>query len=149
MTKDLSHLPSVEAFFGSEGLSPAYGQLRDYVLQKLLGEHPGVDTLDLILLERVAYIYARIRQREAAGAFGNERIYKSASLLLSTYMGEVRKSDDRQQLLDLIRADAVEVVVSSLKEAVGELTPDQQKQVMSNVLKLVHSSDEEPEQQAL
>lgn len=146
---DLSHLPPVEKFFGTEGLSPEYGKLRDYILQKLMGEHPSVDTLDLMLLERVAYIYARIRQREAAGAFGNERIYRSASLLLSTYMGEVRKSDDRQQLLDLIRADAVEVVVSSLKEAVGELSPDQQKKVMSNVLKLVHSNEDGPEQQAL
>ena len=146
---DLSYLPSVEKFFGSEGLLPEYAELRTYILEKLIAEHPGIDTLDTVLLERVSYIYARIRQREAAGAFGNERTYKSAATLLATYMGEVRKSDDRQKLLELIRADAVEVVVSSLKEAVGELTPDQQKQVMSNVLKLVHSSDEEPEQQAL
>lgn len=134
---DLSHLPSVEKFFGSEGLLPEYAELRTYILEKLIAEHPGIDTLDTVLLERVSYIYARIRQREAAGAFGNERTYKSAATLLATYMGEVRKSDDRQKLLELIRADAVAISVKALKEAVHELPAGQQQQVMAKVIHLV------------
>ena len=133
----------VDEFFGSEGLKPEYASLRESVMARLMAEHPKADMIDTILLERVAYAYARIRQREAAGMFGSERNYKAASTKLATFMAEVRKSENREQLLDLIRADAIDIVVKSLKEAVGDLAEPDQKKVVGKVLKLVHSEDAE------
>lgn len=127
----------VDSFFGTEGLKGDYAGLRESVLNRLIAEHPRADTLDMILLERVAYAYARIRQREAAGMFGSEKNYKAASSMLASFMAEVRKSDNRQELLDLIRADAMDVVVKSLKEAVQDLAETDQKKVMGKVVQLV------------
>lgn len=140
-TSDEATAP-VDAFFGTEGLKGDYATLRTDVLNRLIDEHPGIDMIDMILLERVAYAYARIRQREAAGMFGSERNYKAASTMLTAYMQEVRKSENREQLLGLIRADAMDVVVQSIKEAVGDLGESDQKKVMAKVLTLVHSEAE-------
>lgn len=134
----------VDAFFGSEGLKPDFAELRTSVLDRLMGEHPHADMLDSILLERIAYMYARIRQREAAGMFGSERNYKAAMSMLAQFMSETRKAENRDQLLDLIRADAIDIVVKSLKEAVQDLGEDEQQKVMGTVLKLVHDDPETP-----
>lgn len=131
----------VDAFFGTEGLKDSYAELRQNVLDRLIREHPNADMLDMILLERVAYAYARIRQREAAGMFGSERNYKAASTMLTQFMAEVRKSDNRQEFLDLIRADALNVVVASLKEAVADLAEADQRKVVGKVISLVHSDE--------
>lgn len=135
----------VDAFFGTEGLKPEYSELRSSVLNRLLAEHPHVDTMDQILLERVSYSYARIRQREAAGMFGSERNYKAALSMLTAFMQETRKSENREQLLELIRADAIDVVVKSLKEAVTDLAEDDQQKVLGTVLQLVHDDPETPD----
>lgn len=134
-----------EKFIAGDGLSSSWVPLRTALLKDLMAErekmHGKIDTLDLILLERISYLYARIRQKEAAGAFGNERNYKSAVTLLGNFMAEVRKADNRQELLELIKADAIDVVVKSIKEAVQELPEDSQKQVLGKVLTLVHDAD--------
>lgn len=134
----------VDAFFGTEGLKPEYAEVRQSILARLMEEHPHADTLDVILLERVSYSYARIRQREAAGMFGSERNYKAALSMLQTFITETRKSENREQLLDLIRADAIDIVVKSLKEAVQDLGEEEQQRVMGTVLQLVHDDPEAP-----
>lgn len=134
----------VDAFFGSEGLKTEYAEMRADILSRLMAEHPHADTMDTILLERVSYSYARIRQREAAGMFGSERNYKAALSMLQTFINESRKSENREQLLDLIRADAIDIVVKSLKEAVQDLGEEEQQNVMGKVIQLVHSDPEAP-----
>lgn len=132
-------------FLGSQGLNTEWAAVRAGILESLIAEHPNVDTMDKMLLERVSYVYCRIRQKESVGAFANERNYKSALSQLSSFMAEVRKADNRQELLDLIRADAIDIVVKSLKEAVHELPEPAQQQVMAKVIKLVHSDDDAAE----
>lgn len=134
----------VDAFFGSEGLKTEYAAVRTEILNRLMGEHPHADTMDTIMLERVSYSYARIRQREAAGMFGSERNYKAALSMLQSFIAESRKSENREQLLDLIRADAIDIVVKSLKEAVQDLGEDEQQTVMGKVIQLVHSDPDTP-----
>lgn len=126
-----------EKFFSSEGLTPAWAQVRDKTLKKLLSERQDVDTVDTILLERLSYLYARIRQREAQGAFANERTYKAAMNLLSQFMSEVRKAESRAEMLELMRADVYDIVVKSVKSAVSDLPDDAQKEVIAKVIHLV------------
>lgn len=133
-------LSRVDKFLGNDGLSGTWAEVRDAVLTKLVAERRGsVDTLTMLSLERLSYLYARIRQKEAMGAFGNDRNYKSAMMLLSHFMAEVRKADNRAEMVELMKADVVSIVVKGVKDAVHELPAAQQKTIMSNVLTLVSS----------
>lgn len=132
----------IDEFFGSEGLKPEFAKIRQNVLARLMAEHPRADTIDQMLLERVSYAYARIRQREAAGMFGSERNYKAASTMLATFMAEVRKGQDREEMLGMMQADIFNVVVGTIHEAVQGLSPVDQRTVVSKVVSLVQQEGE-------
>ena len=128
-----------DKFFSSEGLNTSWSTVRDQTLKKLLDERPGIDMVDTMLLERLSYLYARIRQKEALKAFGSDRNYKAAMNLLAQFMAEVRKSDSRAEMMELMKADVVDIIVKGVKEAVHDLPPEDQKQVMKNVIALVNA----------
>lgn len=132
-------LPEEKLFASSEGLNESWSKVREATLSKLLAERPNSDTVDRMMLERVSYLYARIRQKEAMGAFGDDRNYKAAMNLLAQFFAEVRKIDNRAKMMELVMADVVDVVVRGVKESMHDLPPEQQKSIMQNVLTLVHS----------
>lgn len=131
-----------DKFFSSDGLNSSWAQVRDNTLAKLLEERGGAENvplLDRIVLERLSYLYARIRQREALGVYGSEAAYAKAMNLLAQFMAEVRKADNSTQLLELMKADLVDAMVQGAKEAMHDLPADQQRTVMQSIIKVVDS----------
>lgn len=133
-----------DKFVGTDGLNRKWAGVRTAVLKRLIAERQEnggeLDMLTNMLLERLSYLYARIRQKEELGAFGNDRTYKSAMNLLAEFMAEVRKYDSRDEMLDLMKADVVDIIVKGVKEAVHDLPQEDQRQVMSKVFTLVSSN---------
>lgn len=130
-------LPEDKLFASSEGLNASWSQVREATMAQLLAERPNSDTVDKMMLERVSYLYARIRQKEAMGAFGDDKNYKAAMNLLAQFFAEVRKIDNRAHMMELMQADMVDVFVRGVKESMHDLPPDQQKSLMQSVLKVV------------
>lgn len=118
-----------EKLFNSDGIKPTWQPLRDEVLTKLMEERPDADTLTLLTLERVSFLYAKMRQTEATEISTNDQ-----KLFMSMYnelINALNKIDEKQQSLENMRAEAVQMMVETLAKATSGLPESQRQEVMS------------------
>ena len=118
-----------EKLFNSDGIKPTWQPLRDEVLTKLREERPDADTLTLLTLERVSFLYAKMRQTEATEISTNDQ-----KLFMSMYnelINALNKIDEKQQSLENMRAEAVQMMVETLAKATSGLPESQRQEVMS------------------
>lgn len=118
-----------EKLFNSDGIKPTWQPLRDEVLTKLMEERPDADTLTLLTLERVSFLYAKMRQTEATDISTNDQ-----KLFMSMYnelINALNKIDEKQQSLENMRAEAVQMMVETLAKATSGLPESQRQEVMS------------------
>lgn len=118
-----------EKLFNSDGIKPTWQPLRDEVLTKLREERPDADTLTLLTLERVSFLYAKMRQTEATDISTNDQ-----KLFMSMYnelINALNKIDEKQQSLENMRAEAVQMMVETLAKATSGLPESQRQEVMS------------------
>ena len=125
--------PAQEKLINADGLKPQWRPLRDEMFQKLQAERPDCDTVTLMTLERVSFIYTKMRQMEAAGVSIAD--HKEFMNMFNKLIESLNKIDEKQQVIENMRIESVQMVVSMMKEATEGLPKEQQQAVMSRVLK--------------
>lgn len=82
-----------EEAIADQGLRALYHTVVDQMKEEL-SEKPGFGTLETMMVERVVYLYFRIRDKEGAGAegFDHDRNYKEINQLWSTMAANLQKN---------------------------------------------------------
>lgn len=124
--------PGEQKLFTSEGIKPAWQPLREELLESLRQERPDCDTLTLLTLERISFIYVKMRQMEAAGTTTGDQ--KEFMKMYNELIAGLNKIDEKQQSLETMRAEAVQMMVSALSEATAHLPKAQQQEVMARFI---------------
>lgn len=103
-----------EAFIEDADLRELYSQ----IILNLQRENPDADTLEMMMMERVASGFVFMRSREAEGTFGGHE-YKNLTTLWVSMAADLRKtrtnSSDIVAMKDEIHRDVLNAFEESLK----------------------------------
>lgn len=121
--------PAQRKLIGSDGIKPAYQPLREEILQRLQSERPNCDTVTLMTMERISFIYAKMRQSEAAGVSVLDQ--KEFMKMYNELIALLSKIDEKQQLLENMQAEAVQMMVETMKSATAHLPEEERNRVLS------------------
>lgn len=122
-----------EKLFNSEGIKPAWQPLRQELLDGFRAERPDCDVLTLLTLERITFIYVKMRQMEAAGTLTTAD-HKTFMSMYNELIGALNKIDEKQQSLEKMKAEAVQMMVATLTQATASLPDGQRREVMSKFM---------------
>lgn len=140
----MEQVPLPGEFKSSTGLYDEVSLLRTQVMERMLSdfELAGAEptTADLLVVERISYIYAHIRGRELktmAGnhGFSNDRTYKEMLALLFTSTEQVSKRLSVSAMESEVRSQVMDAMVGAVQKAVGEISdPDLRSRVLDNLM---------------
>lgn len=134
---DLSYDTGKELSLGLEkmtsnaGLTPVYEEARKSYLQELINERPEYDAVQFALMERASYLHARMKQREASGAFSNDQNYTSANKTILDVLTLLKKTDTEKEDRDKFQQQFMSTVADAVKYAIKDLDENTQGTVMS------------------
>lgn len=121
--------------------NPALTEIHAACVQRLQYEAPDADTLELMMMERVCFLYVFMRVSEIPEDGGEPieftRTYKD---MLSMWVGmaaDLRKTRLRAEETQSIRMTIVAEVSKALKEALKDVDPGVANAVQSKMLTLV------------
>jgi hypothetical protein len=108
------------------------------VVDRLQAEAPDADTLELMLMERVSFLYIFMRARESQNEELNfDRTYKDMMALWVSMAADLRKQRLRAEETSSIRMMIVSEVTKALKEALKDVDPVIANQVQTKLVTLV------------
>jgi len=119
MRESLWEVP--ETFIDDEDLRT----LHTDILRQLRRENPQADTLELLLMERVATGFVYMRSREASGLIGTND-YKTLTQLWITMAADLRKTRTHATDLAAVRDEVVRDFLSAFEDSLKGLDIDTQ-----------------------
>ena len=126
---------NLDAFTDREHLRDIHAM----VVERLQAEAPDADTLELMLMERVSFLYIFMRAKEAAQDqnLDFDRTYKDMMALWVSMAADLRKQRLRAEETQSIRAMIVSEVSKALKEAMKNVDPKIANEVQTKLVTLV------------
>jgi hypothetical protein len=128
---------SLDAFNGKEHLK----DLHAAVVDRLTLEAPDADTLELMLMERVCFLYIFMRAKEiedeSSETLQFDRTYKDMMTLWVSMATALRQQRLRAEEVASVRMAVVSEVSRALKEALKDLDPKIGFQIQSKIVSLV------------
>lgn len=111
------------------------------VVERLQLESPDADTLELMLMERVCFLYIFMRAKEVADAQAETLDFNATyQKMLSTWVGmaaDLRKQRLRAEEISSVRLAVVSEVSRALKEALKDVDPGISHAVQTKLVTLV------------
>jgi len=118
-----------EKLLDSTGLTPAFQTARQDLFQSLVSERPDYDVTQLAYMERISYLQARIKQKEATGGYSSEQNYTMANRTLLDTLAALRKADLEREDRTKFQRDFMETVAKAVQYATKDLDEDSQDRV--------------------
>lgn len=119
---------------------PHMKTIHEAIVSRLQLESPDADTLELMMMERVCFLYIYMRAAEVVGEDGKvtfDRAYKDMMSLWVSMAADLRKQRLRAEETQSIRMTIVSEVSRALKEALKGVDPDVAKSVQAKLITLV------------
>lgn len=109
------------------------------VVDRLQAEAPDADTLELMLMERVSFLYIFMRAKEAGPTedMAFDRTYKDMMSLWVSMAADLRKQRLRAEETSSIRMMIVSEVSKALKESLKDVDPAIANAVQTKLVTLV------------
>lgn len=120
--------------FGALGIDIPLQMIYQEVVSRLKAENEEADTLELMLIERIALLYVLIRHKEETNAFENSRAYKELFQLWVTMAADLRKQRQAAESLQLLREQILVSVQHAMVAAVKGMPPEIKKEVQERLL---------------
>jgi hypothetical protein len=120
--------------FDALGIDPPLQFLYAEIVARLKEENDDADTLELMLIERVALLYILIRHREAAQSFQSDRSYKDIFQLWATMAADLRKQRVHQETSAQLKEQILSSVQNAVMIAVKGLPTEIKKEVQQRLL---------------
>lgn len=127
--------------FEALGIDIPLQMIYQEVVSRLKDENPEADTLELMLIERVALLYVFIRHKEATNAFENSRAYKEIFQLWATMAADLRKQRQAAESLQVLRDQILNSVQHAVMTAVKGMPLEVKKEVQERLLAELESVD--------
>lgn len=127
---------NLDAFAQKEDLK----HIHEIVVQRLQIESPDADTLELMMMERVCFLYVYMRAGEVIDEDGKvafDRAYKDMMSLWVSMAADLRKQRLRAEEMQSIRMTIVAEVSRALKVALKDVDPLVAKEVQLRLVNLV------------
>lgn len=113
-------------------------EIHRLVVERLQYEAPDADTLELMLMERVSFLYIFMRAKETSTEELNfDRTYKEMMSLWVSMAADLRKQRLRAEETSSIRMMIVSEVSKALKEAMKDVDPAIANAVQTKLVTLV------------
>lgn len=104
-----------ESFISSEPIRNLYTSL----YKQLLAENPDRDTIELMMIERAAALYAYMRALEASEGYDNTTNYRQLTALWNAMATDLRKTRnvnfDEAKVREEIAREYIEIINASLR----------------------------------
>jgi len=104
------------------------------VTARLREENTDADTLELMLIERVALLYVYIRHKEETQAFETSRAYKEMFQLWVAMAADLRKQRMHEENLQVLRDQILTSVQHAVMGAVKTFPPEIKQEVQERLL---------------
>lgn len=108
-----------ETFIDSPKVRDMYTEL----YKKLLRENPERDTIELMMIERAAALYAYMRSIEASQGFSNPTSYRQLSSLWQTMATDLRKTRSTNFDEAMVREEVTLQMVKVINESLQGFDP--------------------------
>lgn len=121
---------------GQEGLKDIHALLT----MRMQSEAPDADILELMMMERVAFLYVYMRAKEASNSAEvteMTKAYKDMMTLWIAMAADLRKIRMRQEEMQNLRMSIVTEVGRALKEAMKGVDPSIAAKVQNHLISLV------------
>lgn len=136
MSKAEASLP--ESFwvqdFEAMGITEPFQLIYTEVAARLRDENLEADTLELMLIERVALLYVLIRFKESSNLFANDRSYKEVFQLWATMAADLRKQRVREVSVELLKEQILAGVQRAVMAAVKTMPKEVKQDVQARLL---------------
>lgn len=118
---------------------PNLKDIHALVVERLQFESPDADTLELMMMERVCFLYIFMRATEAVDddELSFDRTYKDMMSLWVSMAADLRKQRLRAEETQSIRMTIVTEVARALKEALKDVDPAISNAVQTKLVTLV------------
>lgn len=132
-----------DGFWNAEAFAknPTLSEIHAMVVQRLIEESPDADTLELMMMERVCFLYIFMRASEFSveedQRLSFDRNYKDMMSLWVSMAGDLRKQRLRAEETMSIRYQIVSEVSKALKVALKNVDPNVAKEVQTKLVTLV------------
>lgn len=107
------------------------------VVERLQYESPDADTLELMMMERVCFLYIFMRSQEQGDEVAFDRTYKDMMGLWVSMAADLRKQRLRAEEEQSIRMSIVSEVAKAIKEAMKDVDPAISNAVQTKLVHLV------------
>lgn len=104
---------------GDEALQLIYSE----VVARLQQENPDADTIESMMIERVAFLYVHIRHKETKKLFAHDRSHKETLQLWVTMAAQLQKKRTQEQDLEEIKDKIVGAVQLAVMDATKAALP--------------------------
>lgn len=115
---------------GDENLQLIYAE----VCERLRAESGEADTLELMLIERIAFLYVHIRNKERDDSFANDRAYKETLQLWTGMAADLRKQRIASADFEAVKVQMLESIQTAILSASESLPPEYSKAFREQVL---------------
>lgn len=131
--------PLPQEFAASTPMIDGMALLRAQVLVRLKEESGDGSMLDLLLAERVSYLYAFVRDKEVPGigmpgGFDHLRNWRESNSMLVQMIDSLRKKRTKDSALDEARAEVIEAMIAAARKAIDFLPPAERQEVLQNMV---------------
>jgi hypothetical protein len=123
--------------FDALGIEIPLQMIYQEVVSRLKEENTDADTLELMLIERIALLYVLIRHKEETNAFENSRAYKELFQLWVTMAADLRKQRQAAESIQILREQILvsvhHAVVTAVKGMPQEIKQEIQERLLSEL----------------
>lgn len=116
-----------------QNVEPALQLVYTEVQTRLREENPEADTLELMMIERVAFLYVHIRHKETKRLFDNDRAYKETMQVWTQMAAELRKERVRQETVENAKEAILDAVHTALGASLNSLPEHERKKIMGSL----------------
>lgn len=118
---------------------PELGALHSAIVSRLRQESPDADTLELMMMERVCflYLYMRFYESESGTKLSMSREYKEILQTWIKFAADLRAMRMKAEEIQSVRLAIVSEVSSALKKALDGLDPHISAAVQTKLVSLV------------
>lgn len=114
-------------------ISPELKFLHSEIVARLRDEAPEADTLELMTIERIAFLYVFIRAKEEKQMFAHDRAYKETVQLWAGMAATLRKERQQAETIEVIKMQVINEVKGAVDTALKTFDPAVRKQLKTEM----------------
>lgn len=103
------------------------------IVARLRAENEGADTLEMMLIERIASLYFYMRFKESSGSMSSDAAYKGMLQLWITMAADLRKGRAGEADEQTVRQEITQGMVRAINKSLNGMEPEVARMVKRRI----------------